>query len=227
MFQGFDDKTVDFMWGIRFNNERSWFSDHKQEFIDHFQTPMRELSAELFDHISKKLPDYPLESKVSRIYKDARRLHGQGPYRDHLWISAEQPTDEEYAATMTFWFELGPEEWSYGLGYYRVRPVTMAKLRARMDADPAPMEKLTRKLTRQREFHLEGQEYKKPRAEAPSAILKPWYLKKNFSLIHEEKLTDELFSRGIAERILKGYDFLIPYYEYFITLDGDPDPRVN
>ena len=143
MFQGFDDKTVEFMWGIRFNNERSWFLDHKQEFVDHFQTPMRELSDELFDHVSGKLPGYPLESKVSRIYKDARWLHGQGPYRDHLWISAERPTDEEYAATLTFWFELGPEEWSYGLGYYMVKPVTMAKLRAWMDADPAPMEKLT------------------------------------------------------------------------------------
>ena len=22
-----------------------------------------------------------------------------------------------------------------------------------------------------------------------------------------------------------GYDFLLPYYRYFVTLDGDPDPR--
>ena len=25
MFQGFSDKTIDFMWGIRFNNEKTWF----------------------------------------------------------------------------------------------------------------------------------------------------------------------------------------------------------
>ena len=29
MFTGFTDATVDFMWGIRFNNERPWFEDHK------------------------------------------------------------------------------------------------------------------------------------------------------------------------------------------------------
>lgn len=224
MFQGFDDKTVDFMWGIRFHNEKSWYTNHKEEFKEHFQLPMRELSDEVYDYLVEKLPDYGLVSKVSRIYKDARRLHGQGPYRDHLWLSVQQPT-EEYATTPCFWFELGPEGWSYGLGYYMVKPVTMAKLRVRMDCDPSVMERLTRKLDCQREFYLEGREYKRPKAEAPSEILGPWYRKKDFSLTHEEKLTENLFSRKILERILRGYDFLIPYYQYFATLDGDPDPR--
>ena len=30
MFTGFTDETVDFMWGIRFNNERTWFEAHKE-----------------------------------------------------------------------------------------------------------------------------------------------------------------------------------------------------
>ncbi len=29
MFEGFSQETVDFMWGIRFNNEKSWFEAHK------------------------------------------------------------------------------------------------------------------------------------------------------------------------------------------------------
>ena len=28
MFEGFSQETVDFMWGIRFNNERGWFEAH-------------------------------------------------------------------------------------------------------------------------------------------------------------------------------------------------------
>lgn len=32
MFQGFTQGTTDFLWGIRFNNERSWFLAHKEEF---------------------------------------------------------------------------------------------------------------------------------------------------------------------------------------------------
>lgn len=39
MFQGFSQQTNDFLWGIRFNNERSWFEAHKQEYLDYVQAP--------------------------------------------------------------------------------------------------------------------------------------------------------------------------------------------
>ena len=31
MFRGFSPETMDFLWGIRMNNERSWFLAHKNE----------------------------------------------------------------------------------------------------------------------------------------------------------------------------------------------------
>ena len=31
MFTGFSDATVDFLWGIRFNNEKPWFEEHKDD----------------------------------------------------------------------------------------------------------------------------------------------------------------------------------------------------
>lgn len=223
MFTGFTDETVDFMWGIRFNNERSWFEAHKETYVTQFYEPMRELGGEIYDFLQDKRPDYGLICKVTRIYRDARRLHGRGPYKESLWFSVEQPA-EQWTAKPTFWFELGPEGWSYGLGYYMPRPLTMAKLRARIDRDPKTMEDLMGKLSGQREFALETQDYKKPRSQAPSAILEPWYKMKTFSLIHQEKLTDELFSRDIVERLKQGYAFLLPWYDYFVTLDGDPDP---
>ena len=226
MFQGFTDETVDFMWGIRFNNERTWFEANKQTYLDHLYRPMKELGDELYDHIAGQLKDYGLIGKVSRIYRDARRLHGRGPYKDHLWLSVEQPGDM-WTARPCFWFELTPESWSYGMGYYMAKPVTMAKLRARMERDPAEMLKLTRALNSQQEFVLNGQEYKKPKPGVPDPVLEPWYWKKNFSLIHEEPLTEELFSRDIAERLKTGFDFLLPYYRYFVTLDGDAAPGEN
>lgn len=224
MFTGFTDETVDFMWGIRFNNERAWFEAHKEIYLTQFYQPMRELGDELYDFLREKRPDHGLIRKVTRIYRDARRLHGRGPYKESLWFSVEQPS-EQWTAHPTFWFELMPEGWCYGMGYYMPKALTMAKLRARIDRDPAAMEALTRKLGRQQEFTLETQDYKKPRSQAPSQLLKPWYQMKSFSIIHQDKLTDELFSREIVDRLKRGYEFLLPYYDYFVTLDGDPDPR--
>ena len=224
MFTGFTDETVDFIWGIRFNNERGWFEAHKEDYLTYFYRPMAALADEVYDYLAHRRPDLGLIRKVTRIYRDARRLHGRGPYKDHLWFSVEQPS-EQWTAHPTLWFELGPELWSYGLGYYMARPVTMARLRARMDRDPKIMTDLTRRLKRQSEFVLEGEEYRRPKAQAPVPELEPWYRKKSFTLCHEAKLEEALFSRDLVDRLKKGYDFLLPYYDYFITLDSDPDPR--
>lgn len=224
MFTGFTDETVDFMWGIRFNNERTWFEAHKEVYLTQFYQPMRELGEEIYEFLREKRPDQDLICKVTRIYRDARRLHGRGPYKESLWFSVERPV-EQWVSTPTFWFELMPEGWSCGLGYWMPKPVIMAKLRARIDRDPAMMETLTRKLGRQTEFELDMARYKRPKGEAPSALLQPWYQAKGFSIRHEDKLTDELFCRDIVDRLKRGYEFLLPYYDYFVTLDGDPDPN--
>ena len=170
MFTGFTDETVDFMWGIRFNNERTWFEAHKDIYLTKFYQPMKELGDEMYDFLQGERPDYGLIRKVTRIYRDARRLHGRGPYKDHLWFSVEQPT-EQWTAHPTFWFELGPEGWGYGMGYYLPKPLTMAKLRVRIDRDPKTMETLTRRLARQKEFQLETEDYKRPRSAAPGALV--------------------------------------------------------
>ena len=67
MFTGFTDETVDCMWGIRFNNERTWFEAHKEIYLTQLYQPMRELGSELYDFIRDKRPDSGLICKVSRM----------------------------------------------------------------------------------------------------------------------------------------------------------------
>ncbi len=99
----------------------------------------------------------------------------------------------------------------------------MAKLRARINKNPKAFEKLIRPLEIQDEFLLEGAEYVRKK-EAPTEKTAAWYNKKSFSLIHEQKHGKELFTAALADRIVQGFTFLIPFYDYFITLDSDPSP---
>ncbi|WP_297243145.1 DUF2461 domain-containing protein [uncultured Flavonifractor sp.] len=223
MFQGFSGATVDFLWGIRFNNERGWFEAHKEEYRTHLLEPMKALSGEVYERFSQAHKDLPLICKVSRIYRDARRLFGRGPYKDHLWMSLHRPHEAGSFAPV-FWFELTPDSWSCGMGFWQAPPLTMAKFRARMDRDPGPMETLTRRLARQDRFVLEGPEYKRPKA-APSPLLAPWYAKKSFSLCQEGEHCDLLWSHDLVDALVEGYEFLLPYYQYMELLEGDPDPR--
>ena len=48
MFSGFTPETVDFLWGIRMNNNRDWFQANKQHYIDYLYQPMKALGQELF-----------------------------------------------------------------------------------------------------------------------------------------------------------------------------------
>ena len=82
MFQGFEPAVVDFMWGIRFNNSREWFEPRKAEYKEIFEAPMKELCRDLYTGFTDKHPDLGMVSRVSRIYRDARRLFGRGPYKD-------------------------------------------------------------------------------------------------------------------------------------------------
>ena len=223
MFEGFSGATVDFMWGIRFNNEKSWFEAHKEDYITHFQRPMKELANEVYTRFLDEHPDLDLVCKVSRIYRDARRLFGRGPYKDHLWLSLVRP-HVEAGSEPVFWFELTPEEWSCGMGFWMAPPLTMAKFRARMDRDPKPMEKLARRLNRQKVFALTGTDYKRPKP-APSRLLEPWYSKKNFVLSHEAAHEELLWGHGLADTLVEGFEFLLPYYEYILAVSADPDPR--
>ena len=223
MFTGYCNQTIDFLWGIRFNNERPWFEAHKGEYLQYVLQPTRELGEELYDYMAGKYPELWLNLHVSRIYRDARRLFGRGPYKDHLWLSIHQPA-EAPGSLPTFWFELTPEGYSYGMGFWEAPAGVMARLRARMDRDPAPMEKLARRLNRQRQFALEGTDYKRPAA-APSGLLQPWYSKRNFVLIHEAAHEELLWGHGLADTLVEGFEFLLPYYEYILAVSGDPDPR--
>ena len=224
MFQGFSQETVDFMWGIRFNNEKSWFEAHKPDYQTHFLTPMKELGGQVQQALLDRFPKSSLTLKISRIYRDARRLFGRGPYKDHLWLSLFRFGNESGGDHPVLWFELAPENWSYGMGFWCAQAAVMEKHRARIDRDPKPLLKLENKLTGQNEFILAGPSYKRQKP-CGEPKLTEWYNKKSLSVGHEEGLTEFIYGPELADRLVEGFSFLMPYYDYFSTLGADPDPR--
>ena len=224
MFQGFSQETIDFLWGIRFNNERGWFEAHKQDYQDHLYKPMKELGADVQARLLELYPKSQLNLKISRIYRDARRLFGRGPYKDHLWLSLFRWDEGEDGARPVLWFELTPDEWSYGMGFWCAKPVVMEKHRARIDRNPKPLLRLENKLRKQDQFVLNGPEYARQKT-CPEPKLASWYNKKSLSVGRECPLSEELYSPALVDTLVDGFSFLMPYYDYFSTLWADADPR--
>ena len=216
MFTGFTDATVDFLWGIRFNNERPWFEAHKETYLSELYRPMKDLGAEIYDFLSEQRPDDPMVCRVSRIYRDARRLHGQGPYKDHLWFCV-RTGDQDWTGRPAFYFEIAPDYYSYGMGFWAASAATMTRYRQQIDRDPKTLEKLVRQFDRQQVFQLTGPDYVRSKGQV-SDLLRPWYQKKSLTLAHEVPLDESLYSPAFAARVTEDLKTLLPFYRYFAAL---------
>ena len=69
MFTGFTPEAIDFLWGLRFNNNREWFQEHKQQYQTALYEPMKALSQELTEAFAQT---EGLKMHLSRIYRDMR-----------------------------------------------------------------------------------------------------------------------------------------------------------
>lgn len=216
MFEGYSQQTVDFMWGIRFNNERGWFMEHKEDYQRYLLEPTKALAQEVYDGLREKLPHEPLMLKVSRIYRDARRLHGRGPYKDHLWFGIRSG-DEKWQGHPTFYFEIAPDYYSYGLGFWCAKAATMANFRRQAAAQPEKLMRLAQQMEKQGRFQLVGEDYARDKG-APNALLRPWFQKKGLSLKFEAPLDERIFQPELAQELVEELGELVPFYRYFAEI---------
>ena len=223
MFEGFREETMQFLWGVRLNNQRSWFLEHKAMYETFLYQPLKELGAEVQEELHRRQPESQFNVHVSRIYRDARRLHGRGPYKDHLWFTLRPPVEQWATVEPVFYFEIYPEGYEYGMGYYCPKPSLMAAYRQHILDNPERMETLAQKLNEQDLFHLEGEEYKRPKGD-PGPLLYPWYNRKNIAVGRDENCEGDLFTPRLYDRVLADFRALVPLYRYVSTLPGDPEP---
>ena len=213
MFQGYSDETLDFLWGVRFNNDRAWFQEHKEEYLTYLQRPTAELGREIHERYLEKYPKEQINLHVSRIYRDARRTHGKGPYQDYLWFSLR--IEHGFASHHPeLWFEINPEGWSYGCGFWAATPTMMAAMRREIDENPEKMLKMVRAFNAQDTFVMGGEEYKRPKMDKENELA-AWYNKKNIVLSCQHQFDDTACSRELADVIMEGFVFLKPYYDFF------------
>ena len=210
MFEGFSPETVDFLWGIRMNNNRDWFLVHKNDYVNHLYEPMKALGAELFQPFLDK-PGNLL--KVSRIYRDAR-LHHPLPYKESLWICIRQDV-EWWAENPCLYFEICPEGVAYGFCLYRPRVATMAAIREDIAAHPDAFMALIADTEKATGIPVTAQLYKRPKP-APIPELEPFFAWKGcISCVREEPVSPEMFGPELGRRAAELFQQLTPLYEYF------------
>lgn len=216
MFQGFTEKSIDFFWELALHNERPWFLAHKEEFEAIIRKPFGELGQAVLGMMREKLPGYDLQIHVSRIYRDARRLFGRGPYKDNLWFSLQKGSVRSQGPV--FWFELGKDGTSHGVGFWSCIPQQALICRKKIDANPARFEDIVRGIPYPERLKLWGEEYKRPKADR-GPLLNPWYNRKTISAGYENFFGPDLFSPDLPALLTESLLPLAPLYDFLLEVD--------
>ena len=210
MFQGFTPETFDFLWGIRMNNNREWFLEHKKQYVDTLYEPMKALGKELFEPFLDT-PGNVL--KVSRIYRDAR-LHHPEPYKESLWICIRKDV-QWWAENPCLFFEICPEGVSYGFILWSPRTATMEDFRKYISAKPEEFLQLMESTEKATGIPVTASLYKRPKA-TDNPALEPYFAwKGNIACVREEAPSEDLFTPELAHRVREMFAQLRPLYDYF------------
>lgn len=215
MFQGFGPEAIDFLWGIRMNNQRDWFLAHKSQYQEALYMPMKELGQELFRPF-REVPG--MELKVSRIYRDAR-LHHPDPYKESLWICIRRQV-EVWSEHPALFFELCPEGGSFGFLLWGPRPAAMEAFRQALTAEPGAFSALARQAEAGTGLPLTAESYKREKP-CPAPAAAPYYnWKCRIGAVAELPPGPELFDPALADRVRDTLWAYLPVNEYFQKCTG-------
>ena len=210
MFEGFSPETVDFLWGIRMNNNRDWFQEHKKNYVNYLYEPMKALGADLF----RDFLDRPGNIvKVSRIYRDAR-MHPPEPYKESLWICIRQDV-AWWGENPCLYFEINPEGVDYGFFIWQPRVAVLEDFRRHIAANPTEFLDLMARTEAATGQKVEAVCYKRPKpCENPDLV--PYFAwKGQIGCTRHEDFSEATFGPELGLRVAEFFRQLIPLYEYF------------
>ena len=210
MFTGFTPETIDFLWGIRMNNNREWFNANKKQYTDTLYHPMKELGAELFEPFLDR-PGNLL--KVSRIYRDAR-MHPPEPYKESLWICIRQDV-EWWAENPCLYFELNPDEAHYGFFIWKMRTSAMEDFRRHITAYPDEFLQLIKTTEEAVGQPITAELYKRPKQTDNPDLQRFFAWKGQIGCIRSIAPGPELFGPELKQEVADFFEKLTPLYEYF------------
>ena len=210
MFTGFTPETIDFLWGIRMNNNKEWFTANKKQYTDFLYHPMKELGKELFEPFLDK-PGNLL--KVSRIYRDAR-MHPPEPYKESLWICIRQDV-EWWAENPCLYFEVNPDGVHYGFFIWKMRTSAMEDFRRHITAYPDEFLELIRKTEESVGQPITAELYKRPKV-TDNPDLAPYFAwKGQIACVRSIEPGPGMFGPELKNEVADFFEKLTPLYEYF------------
>jgi uncharacterized protein (TIGR02453 family) len=210
----FKPDMIDFMLNIRFNNNKAFMHENRDEYIRKVRSPYYEFIEALTPtalEIDPQMEVRPVKV-LSRIFRDTRFSRDKSPYRDHHWVAFRRQGEPREKSLM-LWFEIKVESVAWGMGFWGENRPAMDVLRRRMLANPDELIQLSNSLEKQG-ITLAGDTFKRlPIPENLNSRLVPWYIRKELLLMKQGIKSEWVFEPGIVKRVSDDFLALKPVYQ--------------
>ena len=206
----FSPQTLEFLGQAPFE-DRAWLKANRARYEEQVLAPQKALVAELAPYITTLAPG--LEGVASRIYRDARFQRGGPSLRGNIWITFHDRSLDP-GERPGFFFELYPDRYRYGMGFYQASREKADRIRAAIDADPQRFARVVAALPES--YELMGDLYKKSRAGHLPERLRSWYDRKTFWIQVQRPNDDLVLGPGLAEHLRREWGDCAELYQYIV-----------
>ena len=125
----FSDQTLRFLGSLKRNNNREWFTTHKNDYETHVRAPMLAIIERLAEDFPRIAPDLIASPRsMYRIYRDTRFSPDKTPYKTHVSAAFSHRTLPKNESAGLY-FHLAPDQLWIGGGLYAPQTPQLHKIR--------------------------------------------------------------------------------------------------
>lgn len=216
-FEGFTSEAFQLLRDIRFYNSKAWYEEHKPDYRQLLLIPFQKLVSDLSGFmlsIDPQLVTTPaIDKTISRIYRDTRFSKDKSLYRDSMWLTFKRPTSY-WKEAPAFFFEITPNRYRYGMGFYTAPKSYMDRFRERIITKPDWFLETIAFLNQNNLFVVEGDRYKKNHGGDLPEELRDWFQYKSFYITSNHQIERTLFNDELVRELTAGFGMMASLYTY-------------
>jgi uncharacterized protein (TIGR02453 family) len=219
-FTGFTQEGLNFLQDAWINNSKPWFEEHRAIYDNDLIKPFRLLVEQLAPEMLKIDEWFEIRpaigKTISRIHRDTRFSNDKSLYRSRLWLTFKRP-NKDWKEAPAYFFEISPNSYQYGLGYYCSSKQTMDIFRDEILNDTNKFLTMTRCV--KKPFELVGESYKRPLIKEQDAKIATWYNRKNLAVMVTSNHIEDVLDSDLPQKLIKGFKQLVPLYDYLMRVE--------
>lgn len=220
IFNGFSQAGLNFLQDAWIHNSKTWFDEHRSIYDNDLVKPFKLLVEQLTPEMLKI--DEWFETKpaigktISRIHRDTRFSKDKTLYRSRLWLTFKRP-NKDWKEAPAYFFEISPNSYQYGLGYYCASKQTMDIFREEIANDTAKFLEMIRCV--KKTFELVGESYKRPLIKDQDEKIATWYNRKSLAVMVTNNHIVDVLDSDLPNKLIKGFKKIVPLYDYLMRVE--------